>query len=159
MASLFPNFFLRRTVTLPERMTTPRILVQTPTILYADSSAVAGVLNEAINEEEEMEDEAEVELPELTRRVAQAAPLLLDVPPITRNLLLSPEASSQARWLNPPTLLECGHVVAHKTYLDLRTTPRRNVRVAAAPTTLVVCCPYCRKITAAKDALTLSYLF
>ncbi|KPI85988.1 hypothetical protein ABL78_4950 [Leptomonas seymouri] len=159
----FPAFFLRQTPMLPERVVLPRILTQIPTTLYADSSAVAGGSEQGNGEAEEEENEGispegEVVLPEAARRVLQAVTLLMEAPPITRNLLLSPDVS-QTRWLNPPTLLECGHVVAHKTYLDLRTSARRTSRTAAVPPATVVCCPYCSKITPVKDALTLSYLY
>ncbi|KPA86792.1 hypothetical protein ABB37_00858 [Leptomonas pyrrhocoris] len=163
--SNFPASFLRRMRAASERVVMPRILTQTPTTLYSDSSVVAGESenNGEYDEEEEGDSEAvlmegDEGLPAAAHRALRAVTLQLDSPPITRNLLLSPDAL-QARWLNPPTLLQCGHVVAHKTYLDLRTTARRTTRTAAPPTTTVVCCPYCSKITPAKDALTLSYLY
>ena len=172
---LLSSSSFRPPAVLPERVAVPRILAQIPTTLYADSGVVVGgegrdngsndraennQADDGSSSSREDSPSGEARRWLLRRRGLRVVPLPLETPPVTRNLLPSPDAS-QARWLNPPTLLECGHVVSHRTYLDLRTNARRTTRAvaAAAPTTMVVCCPYCSKITAAKDALTLSYLY
>lgn len=162
----FSNFFLRQMMAQPERVAVPRIMTQIPTTLYGDFSAAAAAASRGgsngdtdMHDDEEDDEMSAVEvLTESARRALQVASLPIESVPVTRNLVPSPDPT-QARWLNTPTLLDCGHVIAHKTFLDLRGNARRSTRAAAAAAMTVVCCPYCSKITSAKDALTLSYLF
>ncbi|KAG5476376.1 hypothetical protein LSCM1_04078 [Leishmania martiniquensis] len=169
VSSLFPAVLLRGPSMAPDPVTISRIMTRAVTALYADSS----VLVSDGEGEREREGPAGIGAA-ATAAAAPVAPLSsdgfhasrgvtvpLELPPVTRNLLASPDRSYSSL-LNPPTLLECGHVVSHRTYLDLRTTARRTNRSTAAVTagiTTVVCCPYCSKVTAVKDALTLSYLY
>lgn len=167
--SLFPHFLLRGPSMMPDGMAIPRILTRTATALYADSAVAA---NNGDEERDEVRTDdaatsagarasAAAAMSDEAFRALRAVTVPLETPPITRNLLASPDRA-QAAFLNPPTLLECGHIVSHKTYLDLRTAarrPNRNMPTAAVGTTTVVCCPYCSKVTPAKDAVTLSYLY
>ncbi|KAG5501827.1 hypothetical protein JKF63_04097 [Porcisia hertigi] len=166
VSSLFPTVLLREPSTVPDTTTMLRIM----------SRALASLQEEAAlfpsdGEGSERNDQgghaataraaAPAPLTNAASQAPRAVTVPLEVPPVTRNLLASPDRT-QASLLNPPTLLECGHVVSHKTYLDLRTTARRtnrNTTTAPAGTTIVVCCPYCSKVTAVKDAVTLSYLY
>ncbi|CAC9496214.1 conserved hypothetical protein [Leishmania infantum JPCM5] len=170
VSSLFPAFLLRGPSMMPDAITISRIMTRAVTALYADSAVLASDRDEG-REEEDQEGGATTATAAAAAvtplnndafHVLRAVTVPLDMPPVTRNLLASPDRA-YASLLNPPTLLECGHVVSHKTYLDLRTTARRTNRnaaaVAAAGTTTVVCCPYCSKVTAVKDAVTLSYLY
>ncbi|TPP51960.1 hypothetical protein CGC20_4885 [Leishmania donovani] len=159
-------FLLRGPSMMPDAITISRIMTRAVTALYADSAVLASDRDEG-REEEDQEGGATTATASAAAvtplnndafHVLRAVTVPLDMPPVTRNLLASPDRA-YASLLNPPTLLECGHVVSHKTYLDLRTTARRTNRnaaaVAAAGTTTVVCCPYCSKVTAVKDAVTL----
>ncbi|KAK7201191.1 hypothetical protein NESM_000180600 [Novymonas esmeraldas] len=170
-SSLLPAFLLRGPSMVPDAMMVPRIMTRAATALYADSAMLAG------DGDDEGRSGGDTRTATTTTtavssaltddafRALRAVTVPLETPPVTRNLLASPDRA-QAAFLNPPTLLECGHVVSHKTYLDLRTTARRSNRHASAAaaaaggtTTTVVCCPYCSKVTAVTDAVTLSYLY
>ncbi|GET89432.1 hypothetical protein, conserved [Leishmania tarentolae] len=166
-SSLFPAFLLRGPSMMPDSSTISRITTHAATSFYADFAALASGREEGQEEGNQAdsgtrETAAAAAVAPLTNDALRAVTVPLDMPPLTRNLLASPDRAYTSL-LNPPTLLECGHVVSHKTYLDLRTPARRANRnaaaVAAASTTTVVCCPYCSKVTAVKDALTLSYLY
>ncbi|KAG5502122.1 hypothetical protein GH5_05069 [Leishmania sp. Ghana 2012 LV757] len=169
VSSLFPAVLLRGPSTMPDPMTVSRVMTRAVTALYADPSVPAS--DGEVRRQSEGEAGVDTTATAAAAAVAplnsaavhalRAVTVSLEMPPVTRNLLPSPDRSSSSL-LNPPTLLECGHVVSHKTYLDLRTTARRTNRNTAsvtAGTTTVVCCPYCSKVTAVKDALTLSYLY
>ncbi|CBZ27893.1 conserved hypothetical protein [Leishmania mexicana MHOM/GT/2001/U1103] len=170
VSSLFPAFLLRGPSMMPDAITISRIMTRAMTALYADSAVLASDRDEGREEEDQAGGAttataaaaAVTPLNNDAFHALRAVTVPLDMPPVTRNLLASPDRA-YASLLNPPTLLECGHVVSHKTYLDLRTTARRTNRnastVAATGTTTVVCCPYCSKVTAVKDAVTLSYLY
>nr|CAJ2475103.1 unnamed protein product [Leishmania braziliensis] len=170
ISSLFPAFLLRGPSIMPDTMTISRITTRTAAALNADSGMLASEGDEGRQEDDQGGGSTTA-----TAAAAAVEPLINDafhvvrtvtvspeLPLVTRNLLASPDRA-YASLLNPPTLLECGHVVSHKTYLDLRTTARRTNRntaaVTAAGTTTVVCCPYCSKVTSVKNAVTLSYLY
>ncbi|CAJ04873.1 conserved hypothetical protein [Leishmania major strain Friedlin] len=170
VSSLFPAFFLRGPSMMPDAITISRIMTRAVTALYTDSAVPANDRDGGREGDDQAggattATAAAAAVTPLTNdafHALRAVTVPLDMPPVTRNLLASPHRA-HASLLNPPTLLECGHVVSHKTYLDLRTTARRTNRnaaaVAAGGTTTVVCCPYCSKVTAVKDAVTLSYLY
>lgn len=84
------------------------------------------------------------------RSASSSAELLL-----TRNLIRVQHPGR--RWfINTPELLQCGHVIAHRTYVDLR-RPSSTAPRGTSPAT--VCCPYCRSMTPSNAVLTLSYIY